>query len=312
MLSDLSVIVFSKDRPLQLHGYLESLLTFSDVHQSQIIVLYRDNPSFSYKLCRDYFPECHWVKEENFSDDFLEIVADIKSKYVMFGCDDVVFTRPFSFELALQNLDQDNRLFTFSLRMGRNIYPHPQEVTSTSSSLKWSWINGYRTHWSFPWELDASIYRVIDVRDIVSSYKAPIYNPNFLEANFYQNEGLYFKYKNSMPFMMSSTEAKLLVITVNRVQDTHLNSFDESYGFDVRSLDQKYRMGLRLNYMALRSKIMPKRIHVNSKYLILVNKDQLPAKLSKFIGLMDLFYQFIYLAKYYVMNPIRFMLRIRK
>jgi hypothetical protein len=45
---------------------------------------------------------------------------------------------------------------------------------------------------------------------------------------------------------------------------------------------------------------------------MLVNKDQLPAKLSKFIGLMDLFYQFIYLAKYYVMNPIRFMLLIRK
>jgi hypothetical protein len=229
----------------------------------------------------------------------------------MFGCDDVVFTRPFSFELALQNLEQNNKLFTFSLRMGRNIYPHPKEIISTQSSLEWSWVNGYWTHWSFPWELDASIYRVIDVRDIVSSYKVPIHNPNFLEANFYQDEVLYSKYRDIMPFMMSSTEAKLLVITVNRVQDTHLNSFDEGVDTDVESLDKKYQQGYRLDYRSLRTKIMPKKIHVDGKYLLLVNANSLPVKISKFIKLLDLFNQFIYFIKYYIMNPLRFMLRIK-
>lgn len=311
MSTNLSVIVFSKDRPLQLHGYLESLLVFSNIDPSQITILYKDNPLFSYKLCRNHFPDCNWVPEENFSDNFFEILRNLKSEYVMFGCDDVVFTRPFSFEQALQNLEQDKKLFTFSLRMGKNIYPHPRGVTSSRSSLKWPWINGYWTHWSFPWELDASVYRVADVRDIVSSYNKPILNPNFLEANFYEDEVLYAKYKNCMPLMMSSDEAKLLVITVNRVQDTHQNSFDESLDSDVESLDKKYQEGFRLNYRSLRSKIMPKKIHVDGKYLLLAREDSLAVNFEKFIKLKDLFNQFIYFIKYYIMNPLRFMMRIK-
>lgn len=308
---DLSVIVFSKDRPLQLHGYLESLLTFSNIEASQITVLYKDNPLFSYKLCRDYFPGCNWVLEENFADDFSKILGEIKSKYVMFGCDDVVFTRHFSFDRALQNLEQDKKLFTFSLRMGKNIYPHPREVIASQSFLKWSWVKGYWTHWAFPWELDASVYRVSDVKDIVSSYKKPVLNPNFLEANFYEDEVLYAKYKNSMPLMMSFDEAKLFVITVNRVQDTHLNSIYEGLDTDVGSLDKKYQQGFRLDYRSLRTKIMPKKIHVDGKYLLLVQANSLSVKFSKFIKLLDLFNQFIYFTKYYIMNPLRFMLRIK-
>ncbi len=305
------MVVFSKDRPLQLHGYLDSLLTFSNLHPGQITVLYRDNPEFSYDLCKDSFPNCCWVIEESFSKNFLEILANIKSKYVMFGCDDVVFTRPFSFDSAIRNLERDSSLFTFSLRMGKNTYPHPRDVISSSSFLKWSWGNDYWTHWIYPWELDASVYRVADVRDIVLSYKEPISNPNFLEANFYEDTALYSKYKNNMPYMMSSLEAKLLVITVNRVQETHLNSFDDCLGSDVKSLDQKYRVGFRLDFMALRLKIMPKKIHVDGRYLILNQNMSLTKKLNNLIKLRDLFHQSIYLIKFHLFNPLRFFLGIK-
>lgn len=42
------ILVFSKNRPMQLHGYLESILLFSNIDQARIRVLYSHNENIAY------------------------------------------------------------------------------------------------------------------------------------------------------------------------------------------------------------------------------------------------------------------------
>ena len=94
-----SVIVFSKGRPMQMHAYLESLLKFSDARQEMVTVLYCETEGIRYGKLMQQFPQVTWRKENKFETDLKQIIADA-GEYIMFGCDDVVFIRPFSLQKA--------------------------------------------------------------------------------------------------------------------------------------------------------------------------------------------------------------------
>ena len=49
------ILVFSKNRPMQLHGYLESLLLFSNIDQARIRVPYSHNENIAYDRVKDSF-----------------------------------------------------------------------------------------------------------------------------------------------------------------------------------------------------------------------------------------------------------------
>ena len=87
-----SIIVFSKGRPMQLHAYLESLLLFSDARQEDITVLCCETEGIHYEKVMDRFAQVHWHIEKKFEDDLKQAVAEAGS-YIMFGCDDVVLDR---------------------------------------------------------------------------------------------------------------------------------------------------------------------------------------------------------------------------
>ena len=98
-----SIIVFSKGRPMQMHAYLESLLKFSDARQEMVTVLYCETEGIRYGKLMQQFPKVTWRKENKFETDLKQIIADA-GEYIMFGCDDVVFTRPFSLQKAREYL----------------------------------------------------------------------------------------------------------------------------------------------------------------------------------------------------------------
>ena len=59
-----SIIVFSKGRPMQLHAYLESLLLFSDARQEDITVLCCETEGIHYEKVMDRFAQVHWHIEK--------------------------------------------------------------------------------------------------------------------------------------------------------------------------------------------------------------------------------------------------------
>lgn len=74
--AEISVIVFSKDRPLQLQAYLESLFYYSSIKEDSIYVLYQPTENISYQELIGQYPNIHWVEETNFPADLMTILDE--------------------------------------------------------------------------------------------------------------------------------------------------------------------------------------------------------------------------------------------
>jgi acetyltransferase-like isoleucine patch superfamily enzyme len=267
-----SIIVFSKDRPLQLHGYLQSLEYFSGMKLKYVSVLFKDSPEIPYDMVRASFPDVHWVAEKSFLSDLFALLEQAED-YVMFGCDDVLFHRHFNINHAVSVLSSSPEVFGFSLRLGRNIRPNPAEndIEVKAQCIEWDWTSVKETHWSYPWELDATLYRKNDVVRVINIAKAEtIANPNYLEAEIGNNPTKYIDKKKMACF----NESKCIVITINRVQEFVKNGFDASRETSPKKLAEFYSKGYHLRFLGLGTSDV---VHVGSSYFQLA-KD--PMKYS--------------------------------
>jgi hypothetical protein len=260
-INNLSIVVFSKDRPLQLQGYIESLLFFGKVKQNNITVIYKIDEEFSYvKLTKNY-PEIKWIGEVNFYEDLLDCLEQT-SEYIMFGCDDVIFKGNIDFAYALNVLSNNDKVFGFSLRLGNNIKPLPNYVETGSIHNVWNWKLSNLSSWNYPWELDSTIYRKTDVIKISKQLKSKqIKNPNYFESEVANATNLYI----DRDCLASFKSSKSIVLTVNRVQDNFSNEFDDSLATDIKSLNMVYKNGGKLDFLAI-SNLPNKRIHVGAEY----------------------------------------------
>lgn len=234
--NNISIIVFSKGRPMQMHAYLESLMKYSDVQQDMITVLYCETEKIRYEKLMQSFPKVNWIKESRFEDDLKKIISDA-GEYIMFGCDDVVFTANFSLAKAAMYLSQNPQVFGYSMRLGENIKPLPHNLSKDEIVLEWKW-DCNKQHYNYPWELDCTLYRKEDVVRMTMEEKTAIKNPNYYEAMITPDNR---KERITRPNMASNKASGCaIVITVNRVQDTHQNGFDDSMLTDIYSLDRLY------------------------------------------------------------------------
>lgn len=262
----ISIIVFSKGRPMQLHAYLESLLKYSDAQQKWITVLCCEMEKIRYEKVKKSFPEINWVTESRFETDLKQAVAQAND-YIMFGCDDVVFTRKFSLEKACEYLKTNEQVFGFSMRLGENIKPMPENLSKDNEVLEWKWEGCKEAHYNYPWELDCTVYRKEDVLQLTNQKEVQIKNPNYYEAMITEDNR---SERIPRKHMASNKESGCaIVITVNRVQETHQNGFDDSMMTDIYSLDKLYND--EDNYLDIDkiSQMSNDIIHVGAEYFIL-------------------------------------------
>ena len=194
MVSDslISVLCFSKDRPLQLEAYLDSLFRFS-AEPLQVSVLYSCGPIFrtAYDKLKSYFPHVNFIRETDFKTQVLNYLEQVKSPFFMFGCDDVIFKRPWRPEEICKLFRDFRGLFGFSLRLGKEI--SWQQVLNRNMSkpnfletnpfLVWRWPIARGVDWSYPWELTCTIYPTQLVRAMLTIMKKLDWgHPNRLEG----------------------------------------------------------------------------------------------------------------------------------
>ena len=262
-----TVIVFSKDRPMQLHAYLESLIRLSDCEEEQIYVLYREERPIRYDKVKSYFPHIHWIAETCFSEQLQEIVSK-SEEYIMFGCDDVLFLDRFCFKDMEMYLSNHEQVLGFSLRLGRNIHPLPKGIVHEDPFFTWNWTEN-SGHYGYPWELDCTLYRRKDILEVFREAGIEkLKTPNYLESVPEDEPQRYFKRSKLAGYYEQN---KAIVITVNRVQETHKNGVDSVHGSDVISLFIKYQYEDRLLDLAEISKMKRTEIHVGSSYLKLTS-----------------------------------------
>lgn len=261
-----SIIVFSKGRPMQLHAYLESMMKFSDAMQEDITVLCCETEGIHYEKVRNRFPQVKWYRETKFEDDLKKAVQDA-GRYLMFGCDDVVFTGNFSLKKAAEYLEQNEQVFGFSIRLGKNIVPYPADARYTNGVMEWNWEKAHEQHYNYPWELDCTVYRKEDVVRLIDEEEKVIKNPNYLEAVINadnRSEKLTRKH-------MACNERRgcAVVITVNRVQDSYQNGFDDSMMTDIYSLDRLYNDENNSMDIEKIAQMGNKTVHVGAEYFLL-------------------------------------------
>jgi hypothetical protein len=240
------IIIFSKERPLQLKALLDSFLHYS-IDNVSVSILYKESHEISYSNLVKNYNNFNWISETDFEND-LYYLLNRDFRYTLFLVDDVIFTRKFSLLKIEEYFSKENNVHGCQLRLGRNI-EGAKNLIDALPFLKWE-ILDTDSHWGYPFDISSGIYKTITIQRIYAeliSQNLKIKNPNFFEdyfVKYYQQNPILLKDK----FYFSPYFSVCLILTINRVQDEFRNRFDTSDDFSVSTLNNLYFDGYFLNW----------------------------------------------------------------
>lgn len=244
-------IIFSKDRPLQLDGYLRSFRrAFAARGDLGVSVLYAagsDDYRAAYDRVAAIHPWATFVRQASFFDDLRSLFD--ASPFTCFGCDDVVFTGAVDVDRALEVMRRD-AVFAFSFRLGRNITRSMFHGPTTQPPFD-EWGGGvlawdlHRSHahgdFGYAWELNGTVYPTDVARRVADDVRPA--SPNLLEAA----GGGRWSSKTGRHVMACFHASKLVVPTVNVVQTDFANPVLAGRPIGTRFLLDAWESGLRLD-----------------------------------------------------------------
>ncbi len=249
----ISIIIFSKDRILQLHSLLNSIdNNFININNSKkIILFYPSKKKFmkNYKILSKIKKNYIFIKQKNFKKDLLRILNLINTDKIMFLTDDNIAIQKLNFK----NLKKINSLkYLLSLRMGKNIdYSFNLQKQISSPYFKkfneyylFKWTHNYENgEWSDPCSLDGHIYNTSEIKKIFSIIS--FFSPNTLENEF-KLFNSFFYLKKGLCFKNPSIHN----LSINRVQKDFIN---RSGNVDIDYLLEQWKKKKILDYKLLKS-----------------------------------------------------------
>ena len=261
----ISIIIFSKDRAMQLELCLRSIYAHI-VPAPKIYVLYRDTtPDFTtgYTKTRALYPDVLWVRESNFHTNFYDICHQIQTPYFLGLTDDDVVIRPPNLEKLLPAYSDD--VATISLRINPKInYCHPAklelitpEFESIMPILRWRWTKcDARGEWGYPHPINAHVYKMSYFNHLLVN--AIFSTPNELEAWLNHHRDL------TKPYLIADTKTSILNIPNNLTQTgyTPHNNQEKNSTFALNTL---FLRGYKINTDNLYN-IHPTQAHAEIPY----------------------------------------------
>ena len=280
----ISNIVFTKNRPLQLEGYLDSLYRNFKEELIQTYILYKQELfDDEYQQVFERYSDCVVIKETDFFSDFLEIINGIGTKYILFGVDDVVYFDNVDLGIIDETFSKfSDNIFGFSLRFNeRNIRDSgdPLSSVSVAGEVVYSidWTKGRTPTTRYPFELCATIYTADIVKKVIYGSRnnnplleklfapgSPIINAMrkissprkilksfgyFFSPNTLESWNCRWCQNNTSQLPASIYFQKLCAsaIQVNMVNTSTNNEVDNSAEYSVEALNEKYKQGCRLD-----------------------------------------------------------------
>ena len=263
-----NVIVFSKDRPLQLHGMLTSVFRYwrSDVRVG-VLVREDDRTRSAYAAVEAEFSSgpVRFLYESDFAPALIRLLVEATTPHVCFGCDDVVYTAPVDMAEIYHAFQATTDLLGYSLRLGKNTEadmfgrPLPQPVFFPAATprfdeyggdvvndgLLWDARNG-AGDWGYPWEVLGTVYPTDYVRATVRALvrDGQVQNPSTLEDAGWRR---WMEHAGDRYVMRSYARSRLVVPTVNLVQSVFGNGIVGPAGMDPVFLLDCWNRGLRLD-----------------------------------------------------------------
>lgn len=248
--SGIMSIVFSKDRAMQLHAFLESY--FENVaNYSSMIVLYKasnkahlDSYQELMKLLDD--KPVVFVEEKNFRNQLIEAIEGSKEGKIFFYVDDMIFTHKFDYKL-LKGVNPYKTIV--SLTRGRDLTNStvlsksltlPEFTNLNNGLLQFSWndIKEY-SDWSYPLGVSGYMFARNEILSILKtiSFKAP----NSLESSMQQFKPVFIQRMG-----LCTENAITVCVHANLTQTEGSNPVFSD--FSIEELLDKWNKGYQIEY----------------------------------------------------------------
>ena len=279
----ISNIVFTKNRPLQLEAYLEGLYRYFPRELIQTYIIYkRELFEEEYQQLFSKYADCIVIKENDFHGDFLKLLSQINTKFILFGVDDVVYFDSVDFEIIDETFNSfPEDIFGFSLRFGKEILEGDDVITDVEVAghkvHRVDWKQGQTPNSRYPFELCATVYKTELVKKIIdgtmnsnplakrlfcpsSAFKRAMnkvvsvrstlkrfgyfFSPNTLESWVCR-----WCQNNSelLPNYLYFQKICASAIQVNMVNTSTKDDFDSAAEYTVEALNERYKTGYRLD-----------------------------------------------------------------
>ena len=280
----ISNIVFTKNRPLQLEAYLESLYKYFPQELIKTYIIYKPELfADEYEVVFKKFPGCKVTTETDFHSDFLQTLNRVDTKYVLFGIDDVVFFDSVKFELIDQTFEKcSENIFGFSLRFSPESLKDSGDIIAEDTVAgepvyRLNWKEGRTQHTRYPFELCCTFYTTEFVKKIIyssmngSSFVKSLFSPSSVLIKVFEKAGWkrstlkrfgYFFSPNTLeswPCRWCKNNSEKLpdytyfqklcasAIQVNMVNTTTENDHQGQDEHTVEVLNNKYKQGYKLD-----------------------------------------------------------------
>ena len=256
--SEITSLVFSKDRAMQVHTFLSSY--FENIsNYSKMIVLYKASDTDhqkSYKELENIFSEypVTFIEEIKFREQLIEEVSKCNSKKILFYVDDMIFTHKFDYK-TLHEIDPYKTII--SLTRGSDMtyssvllkyldMPKFKEMDNGMLAFDWNHIKG-SSDWSYPLGVSGYMFAAKEYLAMIKtlSFKAP----NSLEAAMQWYMPVFTNRKG-----ICTKKAISVCVHANLVQT---EGYNPVLGlFSIEELLEKWNNGYQIEYSKFYNKSM--------------------------------------------------------
>jgi glycosyltransferase involved in cell wall biosynthesis len=246
-----SMLVFSKDRALQLEAMLRTFYQCcGDAELAEVNVIYATSTeahALQYAALADAHPQTHFRPERNFREDTIRFSR--RAPYILLAVDDAVFARRFCLQDGVNTLAKHPEVIGFSYRLGRNITLHyptttiqktPDFAPLEAGLLQVDWTRSAQ-YFAYPLEVSSSLFRTSDIAPLLE--QQPYDHPNTLESKLNDCKHTYAVARPALAFYETSVA---FCIPLNVVQDRFDNRHTGQHDWSAEALAARFNRGERL------------------------------------------------------------------
>lgn len=248
------LIVFSKDRPLQLYAHLESVYTYIKNIGSIQVIYHAANNDYAngYASLKKDFPMVTFMQQnmKNPRSDFKKLVVAAvercSSGYVMFSVDDIIVKDFCDLQECTKALVR-TKAYGFYLRLGMHVTEcysenryqgNPTLIHLYNDIYAWKFITG-SGDWGYPNSVDMTIFRTDRVRKVVK--KLQYHSPNTFEGQW----ALHGQ-KNKLGLCFACS--RIINVPLNIVQNDFKN---RAMSFSAHDLHMQFKNGKKIDIAPL-------------------------------------------------------------
>jgi hypothetical protein len=237
----INIVVFSKDRAMQLELFLRSFYTFvRNADQYVINMLYTTS---TVEFMQGYVKLCTYVKENvvfhiefNFKKDIIELIDPAKEHTVFFTDDDVFINHFDFYDKQMETFEWDDSIVCRSLRLNKNLtYCYPKQAPMkqppflSDNTFEWRGQDG---DYGYPMSLDGHIFRTKEILPFLRDLD--YISPNTLESKMASNT-------HGLPTKMICYDKSMIVNNpINIVQNDWVNVHGS---ISAESLNERFLKG---------------------------------------------------------------------